>query len=64
MVHARGKTVKRDKQESDPARTWFQVMRAAREAGDRELEGLARQELDRLGFRVSIRRPGPQEAAP
>lgn len=42
--------------QSDPARTWFDVLRAARAAGDRDLEAMARRELDRLGIRVTIRK--------
>lgn len=38
----------------DPARTWFDVLRAARKSGDRELERMARRELEALGIRVAL----------
>ena len=38
------------------ANTWFAVLRSARASGDRELETLARRELDGLGYRVVVRR--------
>lgn len=38
------------------ATTWFSVLRAARESGDRDLESMARRELDALGYRVVVRR--------
>ena len=51
------------------ANIWFAVLRAARAAGDRGLERLARQELEALGYRVVFQRPkseprGRQEALP
>jgi len=44
-----------EKQSHEPT-TWFAVLRAAREARDRDLETLARRELEALGYRVSITR--------
>jgi hypothetical protein len=47
--------------QSDPARTWFDVLRAAKASGDRQLEGMARRELEQMGIRVSIRQqPAPE----
>lgn len=49
-----GNTTSRD------AATWFAVLRAATESGDRELQSLARRELEGLGYRVAIaKRPRP-----
>jgi hypothetical protein len=45
--------------QSDP-NTWFAVLRAAREAGDRDLQAMARRELDSMGYRVVIRRDRDQ----
>ncbi len=50
------------KTHSDPARTWFDVLRAAKASGDRDLEAMARRELERLGIRVSIRQPATEGA--
>ena len=41
---------------NDSAGTWFGVLRAARTSGDRELEAMARRELERMGIRVTIRK--------
>ena len=45
------------------ANTWFAVLRAARAAGDRDLERMARQQLETLGYRVVFQRPKPQPRA-
>ncbi len=44
-----------EKTTNDPARTWFDVLRAANASGDRGLVAMARRELERLGIRVTIR---------
>lgn len=56
--------MKESRPQSDTAATWFVVLRASRESGDRELEALARKELEGLGYRVTIRRPRLQEVSP
>ena len=45
------------------ASTWFAVLRAAKESGDRDLERMARQELEAQGYRVVFRPPRPKPAA-
>ena len=49
--------------EGRQADTWFSVLRAATASGDRELQVMARRELERLGFDVRVRKPAPGEAA-
>ena len=41
------------------ANTWFAVLRAARTTGDRDLERMAREQLEALGYRVVFQRPKP-----
>ncbi len=41
---------------SNEPNTWFAVLRAARESGDRGLEAMARRELEALGYHVTVRR--------
>ena len=41
------------------ANTWFAVLRAAKAAGDRDLERMAREQLEALGYRVVFQRPKP-----
>jgi len=41
------------------ANTWFAVLRSAKAAGDRELERMAREQLEALGYRVVFQRPKP-----
>jgi len=44
------------------ASTWFAVLWAARESGDRDLERMARRELETLGYRVVFQQPKPESA--
>jgi len=41
------------------ANTWFAVLRAAKAAGDRDVERMAREQLETLGYRVVFQRPKP-----
>jgi hypothetical protein len=41
--------------DGDPM-VWFAVLGRARQTGDRELESVARREMERLGYRVTLRR--------
>jgi len=45
------------------ATTWFSVFRAAAKSGDRDLQAIARRELEALGYRVAVRRPAHQQLA-
>ncbi len=45
------------------ANTWFAVLKAARESGDRNLESTARRELEAVGYHVTIRRGSHHEQA-